>query len=164
MSTVEIEELDKQINQVFRQSHHGSFDQIIIPEDLTYHSVLANKMLIIWLIQTGVPYSLFDLIRHYTPFNETDWAGFLDISTKSMQRYKSEDRHFKPMQSEKIIELAEVTNLGIEVFGDVERFRLWLETPNYALGNLKPKDLLKDSYGKEMVITELTHINHGILS
>jgi putative toxin-antitoxin system antitoxin component (TIGR02293 family) len=60
--------------------------------------------------------------------------------------------------------MAEVTQLGLEVFGNMEKFKLWLETPSYALGNLKPLELLKDSYGKEMVTGELTRINYGILS
>jgi putative toxin-antitoxin system antitoxin component (TIGR02293 family) len=102
------------------------------------------------------------LIKDVTPFNETDWADFLDISTKSLQRYKQRSKQFKPIQSEKIIELAEVTNVGKNVFGSIEKFKLWLETPNFALGNMKPKELLKDSYGKEMVIGELTRIEHGI--
>ena len=59
--------------------------------------------------------------------------------------------------------MAEVTNIGLEVFGDMGKFKLWLYTPNFALGNLKPIDLLRDSYGKEMVIGELTRINYGIL-
>ncbi len=59
--------------------------------------------------------------------------------------------------------MAEVTNIGKEVLGKIEKFKLWLDTPNFALGNLKPMELLKDSYGKELVISELTHINHGIL-
>jgi uncharacterized protein (DUF2384 family) len=41
---------------------------------------------------------------------------------------------------------------------------MWLETPNFALGNQKPFELLKDSYGKEMVMGELTRIDHGILA
>ncbi len=68
------------------------------------------------------------------------------------------------MHSEKIIEMAEVTQLGLEVFGSMEKLKLWLETPNFALGSLKPLELLKDSYGKEMVTEELTRINYGILS
>jgi putative toxin-antitoxin system antitoxin component (TIGR02293 family) len=63
----------------------------------------------------------------------------------------------------RIIEMAEVTKLGLEVFGNSEKLLLWLNTPNYAFGNLMPKELLKDSYGKEMVIAEFTRINHGIL-
>jgi uncharacterized protein (DUF2384 family) len=38
-----------------------------------------------------------------------------------------------------------------------------LETPSYALGGMKPMDMLRDSYGKELVMGELTRINHGIL-
>jgi len=70
---------------------------------------------------------------------------------------------FKSIHSEKIIEVAEVTKIGLDVFGNMDKFKLWLNTPNFALGRLKPIDLLKDSYGKELVISELISINHGIL-
>lgn len=131
---------------------------------IKFGDFLKDQMLMIALIQRGVPYSLFDLIRATTPFSESDWTRFLDISTKSLHRYKLASKDFRPLQSEKIIEMAEVTRIGEETFGDLEKFRLWLETPNFALGNVKPKELLKDSYGKELVIGELTRIDHGILA
>ena len=37
--------------------------------------------------------------------------------------------------------------MGLDVFGNVEKLKLWLDTPSYALGKLKPIKLLKDSYG-----------------
>ncbi|MEO6637854.1 MAG: antitoxin Xre/MbcA/ParS toxin-binding domain-containing protein, partial [Ginsengibacter sp.] len=132
--------------------------------EITYSDFLSNKLLMIHIIKRGIPYSFFNLIQHYTPFSETDWASFLDISTKSLQRYKQSSKTFKPSQSEKIIELAEVTNVGLNVFGDMDKFKLWLDTPNFSLGKLKPIDLLMDSYGKELVIAELTRINYGILA
>jgi putative toxin-antitoxin system antitoxin component (TIGR02293 family) len=131
--------------------------------DLTYSDFLSNRMLMIRMIREGVPYSLFSLIQHFSPFSENDWADFLDISTKSLQRYKQNEKNFKSIQSEKIIEMAEVTHVGVDVFGNLEKFKLWLSTTNFALGNIKPMELLKDSYGKEMVMGELTRINHGIL-
>jgi putative toxin-antitoxin system antitoxin component (TIGR02293 family) len=132
--------------------------------DLTYSDFLSNRMLMIRMIREGVPYSLFSLIQHSSPFSENDWADFLNISTKSLQRYKQNEKNFKSIQSEKIIEMAEVTHVGVDVFGDLEKFKLWLSTTNFALGNIKPMELLKDSYGKEMVMGELTRINHGILA
>ncbi|HCN36597.1 MAG TPA: antitoxin, partial [Bacteroidetes bacterium] len=42
------------------------------------------------------------------------------------------------------MEIAEVVNIGIDFFGNFEKFKLWLETPNFALGNIKPLELLKD--------------------
>src|SRR5205823_1299250 len=123
-----------------------------------------NRMLIIQVIREGVPYSFFNLIQIYSPFSENDWANFLNLSTKTLQRYKQTSKQFKPIQSEKIMEMAEVTNVGLDVFGEPEKFKLWLDTPNFSLGKHKPIELLKDSYGKEMVIGELTRINHGILA
>ena len=154
------QKLDKETSAVIRRCHIDN--KFIGRGNITYHELLSNKMLLIMLIRKGIPYSFFDLIQHAAPFTEEDWANFLDISTKSLQRYKQLARQFKPNQSEKILEMAEVTNVGLEVFGNMEKFKLWLDTPNYALGSLKPMELLKDSYGKEMVIGELTRINHGI--
>lgn len=131
---------------------------------VTYETFLEDKMLIILAIRNGIPYSLFELIQQHTPFTESDWANFLDISTKSLHRYKTSPEHyFKSIHSEKIIEIAEVTKAGLDVFGGMEKLKLWLNTPSYALGKLKPIELLKDSYGKEMVMSELHRINHGIL-
>lgn len=131
---------------------------------ITFQQFLDDKILIILVIQMGVTYSLFDLIRTKSPFSEPDWAEFLDISTRSLHRYKQAPKRFKPLQSEKIIEIAEVANVGEEVFGDMGKFRRWLETPNFSLGKFRPMDLLKDSYGKEMIIGELTRISHGVLA
>lgn len=132
--------------------------------EITYKEFLSNRMLIVHSIREGIPYRLFKLIQEKTPFSEEEWAEILNISTKTLQRYKASKNHvFKPIHSEKILELAEVTSLGNSVFGP-EKFYLWLQTPNYALGNMKPQELLKDSYGKELVVEELHHIDQGIFA
>lgn len=155
--------LNKEIAIFLKHANARKFN-VTVKKQITYDDFLTNKMLIIAAIRTGIPYTLFDLIQDYTPFTENDWADFLDISTKSLQRYKLASKHqFKPIHSEKIIEMAEVTKVGLDVFGSMEKLKLWLNTPNFALGNLKPIELLKDSYGKELVVCELTRINHGIL-
>jgi putative toxin-antitoxin system antitoxin component (TIGR02293 family) len=135
----------------------------LLNKKITYDEFLKNRMLIIHVIREGIPYELFNLIKEITPFSEENWASFLGISTKSLQRNKiKEDFIFKPLQSEKILELAEVTSLGNAVFDTEEQFYLWLNTPSFALGNLEPIELLRDSYGKEMVVNELNKIDQGI--
>lgn len=158
-----LQKLDKEITMLLKPSLEKQ-KASIGRGNLKYADFLEDKMLIITAIKEGIPYSLFELIQDYAPFTESDWAKFLDLSTKSLQRYKQSSKHFRPSQSEKIIEMSEVTSVGLDVFGDVEKFKLWLDTPNYALGNLRPIDLLSDSYGKELVISELTRINYGILA
>jgi len=157
------EELNKEVASFIQQAR----DPEVLYEtaqNVTYKEFISDKMLIVKAIRSGVPYSLFNLIQDYTPFTESDWASLLDVSTKSLQRYRqAPQHHFKPFHSEKIIEMAEVTDVGLDVFGDMDKFKLWLNTPNYALGNLLPIELLRDSYGKELVVGELTRISHGIL-
>lgn len=130
---------------------------------LTFSDFLQNKMLIIHSIRQGFSYALFEKIKQVTPFTEEDWAGYLNLSTKTLYRYSNDKNfRFKPIHTEKIIELAEVTNFGKEVFDSTEQFYTWLNTASYALGNLKPAELLKDSYGKELVMGELNRIEQGI--
>jgi len=156
------EKLDKKISTIFRSGRVRTANRSV-RSGITYSEFLSDKMMIIGLIREGVPYSLFSLIKEAAPFTEANWAEFLNVSTKTLERYKKTSKPFKPLQSEKIIEMAEVTNIGKEVFGSTERFRLWLDTPSFALGKMKPLELLNDSYGKEMVMGELTRISHGIL-
>ena len=132
---------------------------------ISFADFFHDKMLIIQAIRKGLPYKIFTQIKSFTPFSDSDWAEYLDLSLKTLQRYRDDaDFYFKPIHTEKIFELAEVTNFGIEVFGSSEKFYRWLNTPSFALRNHKPAELLRDSYGKEMVMSELTRIDHGIFA
>lgn len=136
------------------------------PQSDTYslRTFLQDKMSLVNFIQQGVPYTFFEKLKKQLPFSSQEWTEILGISLKSLQRYQNENRAFKPIQSEKIISIAEVVQLGIDVFEEMDKFKLWLDTPTFALANKKPKELLRDSYGKELVITELIAIEHGIFA
>lgn len=121
-----------------------------------------------WLrtaIREGVSFAMFDALLAYAPFSEQEWADFLDVSTKTLYRYRtSGEGRMKPIHSEKVLEIAEVLQKGEDVFGTMDALNLWLRTPNHALGGDLPATLLKDSYGKAWVMDELVRIEHGILS
>jgi putative toxin-antitoxin system antitoxin component (TIGR02293 family) len=155
--------LDREVRAIFlkiKRKRNIAFDSSTV----TYSSLLGNKMLITYLIREGVTHTLFHLIQASTPFSEKDWADLLDISLKSLTRYRQNETTFKLTQSEKIMEMAEVTELGLQVFGEMDRFKSWLDTPSFALGNVKPLELLRDSFGKELIVGELTRIRYGILA
>lgn len=116
-------------------------------------------------IRNGVPYAIFEQLREEIPFNDEEWSVLLDISLKSLQRYMKEGTHiFKVSHSERILEVIEVSELGIEVFGSQEKFHGWCLEPMPALNNIPPIDLMRDSYGKSLVLDELHAINHGIFA
>ena len=123
----------------------------------------SDRMLLVEMIRKGIPTSLFLMIKEMAPFSDEEWSDFLDISLKSLQRYKKEpDYLFKSIHSEKIIELAEVTVMGLEVFDTAADFGAWLNAASPAFGGKMPLALLKDSYGQELVIQELHRIDQGI--
>ncbi|MGM0391809.1 MAG: type II RES/Xre toxin-antitoxin system antitoxin [Bacteroidota bacterium] len=146
------------VAQVPANLRQGSLDK-----NFSFADFLNNKLLVIHSIRSGITFSLFSEITKITPFSDEDWAEILNISSKSLQRYRAEKNfRFKPIHSEKIIEIAEVALLGNTVFDTSSKFYMWLSTPLFALGSMKPIELLKDSYGKEMVLNELHRIDQGI--
>ena len=155
--------LSLEITRLLKGSVSKVSPAVPLGRSINFDELMGDKLMMMRVIREGVPYTLFTLIQMLTPFSEDEWATLLQLSAKSLQRYKQASKRFKPLQSEKIIEMAEVAKVGLEVFGSMEKFRLWLSTPNYALGNLPPRELLHDSYGKELVVDELTRINYGIL-
>lgn len=117
-------------------------------------------------IQKGMQYSLFQALQPLLPLTEIEWADVLDLSIKTLQRYKKESltAMLKPIQTEKVVHIAQVTDLGISVFGNKQTFEKWLNTTNFALGSVVPKSLLKSSYGKDLLLAELTRIDHGVFA
>jgi putative toxin-antitoxin system antitoxin component (TIGR02293 family) len=123
-----------------------------------------NAMSLIKMVRKGIGFEAFDKFANKSPFSQNDWSTYLHLSERTMQRYRSENRTFDPLQSEKIIEIALFYNKGVEVFGTAEKLNAWLETDNLALGGIKPKTLLDNSFGISILRDELTAIEYGILA
>lgn len=151
-------ELKKYINAMPRA-------QLLQEPAITYGAVLEDKMLVATAVKQGVTNDLFEEIKNNSPFSDQQWSAFLNLNIRTMQRYKAAKDHvFKPIQSERIFELAEVVSLGDQVFDSREHFNIWLNTPSLALGKSKPIDLLDSSYGKDLVIAELHRIEYGVFA
>ncbi len=158
-------QIEAELTAYFGSVKSNGVSTVAEPGANSYNSFFSNRMALVQAIRQGIPTELFLSIGKSTPFSDSDWSEFLNISQKSLQRYKKDKAHvFKTIHSEKIIELAEVTSLGKEVFDNTEQFYLWLSTPSFALGNMKPFELLKDSYGKELVMNELNRIDQGVFA
>ena len=123
-----------------------------------------NALSLIALVRQGIGFAAFDSFANKSPFSLNEWSTFLHLSERTMQRYRNEKRTFDPLQSEKIIEIALLYNKGVDVFGNTVKLNAWLETDNLALGKIKPKMLLDNSFGINMLKDELTRIEYGILA
>lgn len=150
-----------------------SIDYAEVPESLAgmvcesggYDYFLTSDYHLMSAVRQGITQRFFELVRALAPFSDDDWARFLDVSTKSLQRYRQDVGHvFRSSHSEKILAIAQITQQGVALFGSAERFQEWLQTPNYALGGKKPAGMLEDAYGRSLVAAEMHHIAHGVLA
>jgi putative toxin-antitoxin system antitoxin component (TIGR02293 family) len=116
------------------------------------------------LVRKGLKYTNFLTITKNSPFKISDWSGFLHISERTMQRYEKENKVFDTVHSEKIIQITILYEFGTQVYGTKDKFNSWLETPNLALGKIKPKELLDNAFGMELLKEELIRIEHGVLA
>jgi putative toxin-antitoxin system antitoxin component (TIGR02293 family) len=116
------------------------------------------------IVREGINYKVFMQIADTSQFSIPEWSTFLHVSERTMQRYQKQKKVFDSLQSEKILEIAQLYNKGVEVFNDKDNFKSWLETKNLALGGVKPKNLLDTSFGIGMVKDELIRIEYGVLA
>jgi len=131
---------------------------------MTMTKLMDQKILLHSLIESGVSSQFLFKIADDSPFSITDWSHVTNIPYRTMQRYQKEHTMLKPIYTEKIFEFIEVVYKGVDVFGSSEKFERWLYKPKFIFGDKRPIDLLSSSYGKELVMTELHHIEHGIFA
>jgi putative toxin-antitoxin system antitoxin component (TIGR02293 family) len=116
------------------------------------------------VVREGVSYYRFTKLSEYIQLTLQDWAEYLHLSERTMQRYKKEGKKFDPIHSERIVVIELLYKKGIDIFGIKDNFYTWMDTVSIALGNVKPKDLLDTSFGISMVYDELGRIEHGIFA
>jgi putative toxin-antitoxin system antitoxin component (TIGR02293 family) len=135
----------------------------LLPE-VSMDNVDDNTILyVINEVRKGIAYSSFINAVRNVPLTLKEWSEILDLSERTLQRYKKEKRAFDTLQSEKIVQVTLLAKYGREVFGDEKKFNSWLDTENMSIGKVKPKNQLDSSFGIDLLKDELTRIEHGIL-
>ena len=141
-------------------------EKFIVNESTLSYQTLGNRSVIslINAVREGIQFNAFMSIVTKSPFNISEWSAFLHLSERTMQRYKKEKKAFDPIHSEKIVEITLLYKKGVEVFGDTDRFNSWLNSTNIALGNIKPKELLDNTFGISLLKDEISRIEYGVLA
>jgi len=139
-----------------------------IPRTLTYHNMLGQAIddiaALIQLTREGLAYKTFDRVMKATGYTFQQWSKYLHLTERTLQRHKKDQKIFKPIQAERIIEIARLHEVGQEIFGSKEKFDLWMRSFLIPLGGSRPIDLLDSSFGIDMLKEELGRIEHGILA
>ncbi len=88
-------------------------------------------------------------------------SRILSVSRAKLLKKKSTEK-FDLYTSERILMLADLVGYGYRVFEDKASFNEWLKTPNTALSERTPLDLMDTMYGIGEVRNLIGRIEHGI--
>ena len=146
MATLTISEHDTQTDEIFEK---------------IFHKQLKSNRDVIEMSKEGITKaSLMKFVR-FLNYSPDQFADLLPITLRTIQRYSSRQK-FSPSISEHIIQLVFLVGKGIEVFGSLEKFMSWFNTPSTALGGEVPCDLVNLKTGAQMVMDELGRIEYGV--
>jgi putative toxin-antitoxin system antitoxin component (TIGR02293 family) len=119
-----------------------------------------DSMQVITLIRNGVSGDSITRLADLISIPKNDVYNLLNLKARTAQRQVS-----KKLDADKSGHLVQITRIlqrCVEVFEDLEKAKRWLKSPNYALGNQIPLNLLDTTEGIELVRDTLTRIEYGV--
>ena len=142
-------------------SYYASQNPLISILNLSSH--FQNEMDLVKLSRNGLLKQSVTNMAAKFGITQEKICELLHMSARNFQRIK-ETSPLDIYTSEQTIEMAHVYAKAYQIFSDEDAIKQWFQTPNYALGNQKPLDLLDTSFGVKMVSDVLGRIEHGIFS
>ncbi|GAA3967008.1 hypothetical protein GCM10022210_14510 [Mucilaginibacter dorajii] len=124
---------------------------------------LSTDFDVINLARKGFPKSVLLALAKKISLNIQELANILHISERTLQRYE-DDAIIKTEYAEKAVELARLYTRGEDVFGSIDKFKIWIKTPSLIFNGEAPVTILDTSAGFDMVFKELGRIEHGIFA
>ena len=124
---------------------------------------LSNDLDIIKFARGGFPKRTLLALAKKISLTLQELAYILHISERTLQRY-DDDEIIKTEYAEKAVELARLYTRGQEVFGNMDKFKLWIKAPSLIFNGEAPVSVLDTSAGFDMVFRELGRIEHGIFA
>ena len=123
----------------------------------------TNDFDVINLARKGFPKQVLLSLAKKISLSIQELANIIHISERTLQRY-DDDAIIKTEYAEKAVELARLYARGEEVFGSIDKFKLWIKAPSLIFNGEAPVTILDTSAGFDMVFRELGRIEHGIFA
>jgi putative toxin-antitoxin system antitoxin component (TIGR02293 family) len=126
----------------------------ILQEDQYFFSKYTN-------FQKGLSFGDIAPLITFLDYNQQDLAHFLDVNPSTISRWKTQDSALGMLRSKNSVEVDRIIAKGVRIFGSEIGFQMWLRAMNTALGDVKPRDLLKNPFEVETVDNALEALSWG---
>ncbi|MEA5417442.1 type II RES/Xre toxin-antitoxin system antitoxin [Synechococcus sp. BA-132 BA5] len=114
-------------------------------------------------VRKGLPFSAFEALSRHLAISQQQVTAVLGIPPRTIARRKA-SQSLTPQESDRLYRVAKTIAQTVEVLGSIDKARVWLKSPNRALGGEVPLDLLDTEIGAHQVEDVLLRLNYGIFS
>jgi putative toxin-antitoxin system antitoxin component (TIGR02293 family) len=123
--------------------------------------LLLGKWDLIDEVERGLPTRSYSVIATALDLTPDEEDRLLQVSLRTRARWKKRKR-LDPAISDRLVRLARIFALAIEVLESQEHAVAWLREPSDALGGRTPLEVVTTDVGAERVTTMLYQMEHGI--
>jgi putative toxin-antitoxin system antitoxin component (TIGR02293 family) len=114
------------------------------------------------LIKKGIPFASAEAFKRWLAIGDEALAELLGVSPKTLSRARASNTRLDPVASDRLLRVARIGALAIEVLEDDDRARGWLKRAQIGLGGRAPLALLVTDLGCVEVERLLLRIEHGV--
>ncbi len=107
-------------------------------------------------------YRKFKRIADMVPFTQAEWASILHLSERTLQRYAKTNHSFEGIYTDRILQLQELIETGLNTFNSPEAFYNWLKKDKPVMGHLLNFESLVTNRGIQETINQLVRIQQGV--
>jgi putative toxin-antitoxin system antitoxin component (TIGR02293 family) len=117
------------------------------------------------MIEAGLPTQSLNVFKSATGLTDVDLATVLNLSGRTFTRLRSKQTLRLPADlTDRLVSIATIYQQADEVFGDHATALAWLNEPQFALAQRRPRDLLSSDFGRRQTRALLRRIEHGQLA
>jgi len=112
-------------------------------------------------LKQGLPADSFDQLGRRLNISDNALAKIVQINRRTLDRRRATGR-FTTDESERVLRIAQVYDMAVEVFGSPQKAESWLKKPARGLGGKIPLEYADTNLGAYEVINLLGRIEYGI--
>ena len=120
-----------------------------------------NTAELIHQLKDGLSTETFDKLKTQLDVSDNYLCQIIQIPKRTLDR-RREGGRFKTDESERVLRVARVFDMALEVFGKPEKARSWLKKPARGLDGQVPMEYADTGLGAQEVIDLLGRIEYGI--
>jgi putative toxin-antitoxin system antitoxin component (TIGR02293 family) len=123
-----------------------------------------NPANVVKVLEAGLPVTELTDLQASLAIPADKLAPMLGISKATFHRRKGAGSKLKPAVSDRVVRFARLLGKAVDVFGDLEDAKQWLNSAQFGLGGAVPLEYAKTEVGAREVENLLGRIEYGVYS